>query len=246
MKIATLGDLHGKTIWKEIVENELDSSDKIIFIGDYFDDHKGTTADHQINNFKEIIELKKQHPEKIVLLLGNHDFHYMMAITDRYSGYQAAKALDIQEAIEENKKYLQLCYFHENIIFSHAGVTKTWCESIEWDENNKISPLRTDRTFEDQINDIFRYQSYKLKFTSGKTRSPYGDDVTQSPIWVRPTSLQIDKVDGYIQVVGHTQQSNIKQIGDIWLIDALHAKEYLSYVDSEFTVTPLPTPPPQS
>jgi predicted phosphodiesterase len=36
MKIVTLGDTHGRDIWKTIVKIEEDF-DKFIFIGDYFD-----------------------------------------------------------------------------------------------------------------------------------------------------------------------------------------------------------------
>ena len=36
----------------------------------------------------------------------------------------------------------------------------------------------------------------------------YGDDVTQSPIWVRPSSLNQDAYD-MIHVVGHTHQKAI-------------------------------------
>lgn len=38
MKILILGDIHGRTIWKQIIENE--NPDKIIFLGDYVSTHE--------------------------------------------------------------------------------------------------------------------------------------------------------------------------------------------------------------
>ena len=37
-----------------------------------------------------------------------------------------------------------------------------------------------------------------------------GDSVEQSPIWVRPPYLLMDKLEGYYQVVGHTKQEMIQ------------------------------------
>ena len=80
-------DVHGREFWKEPVKTVLENSEaEIIFLGDYLDpypdefdsdfelDYKASTDYLQttIDNFKEIIELKKQYPDRITLLLGNH------------------------------------------------------------------------------------------------------------------------------------------------------------------------------
>jgi predicted phosphodiesterase len=53
MKLIALGDTHGRSKWKEIVEKENDA-DKIIFIGDYFDAKDGGYS----ANLKERILIK--------------------------------------------------------------------------------------------------------------------------------------------------------------------------------------------
>ena len=73
-KIVLIGDIHGHESWKKIVEKHSDA-DKIIFVGDYFDAWHINPA-IQIFNFKEILELKASAPDQVVLLVGNHDFHY--------------------------------------------------------------------------------------------------------------------------------------------------------------------------
>jgi len=37
MKIAAIGDVHGREIWKEIAEDASKNADKIVFLGDYID-----------------------------------------------------------------------------------------------------------------------------------------------------------------------------------------------------------------
>ena len=76
MKIVALGDTHGRDMWKTIVKIEEDF-DKLLFIGDYFDTRDDIDASTQIQNFKEILEFKKENPDKVILLIGNHDFHYL-------------------------------------------------------------------------------------------------------------------------------------------------------------------------
>jgi len=102
MKIIAIGDIHGREIWKKILETEQGYT-KVIFIGDYFDSKERITALKQIDNFKEIIALKEREKNKVILLFGNHDFHYLNGITDRYSGYQTIDRKEISKCI--NKAY---------------------------------------------------------------------------------------------------------------------------------------------
>src|SRR5690606_36257111 len=181
MKTIAIGDIHGDSSWKKIVEKHPD--DKIVFIGDYFDSFN-IPAYTQKENFKDIIEFKKANEKRVTLLFGNHDYHYLPNISDRYSGYQELQQIDIQILLKENLHLMQMCYIQDNFIFSHAGVTKTWTE------NNNIG-----KNIERDINNLFKYKPNAFKFTMGKHHSVYGDDVEQSPIWVRPYSLRKDRMN---------------------------------------------------
>jgi len=84
MKTIVLGDTHGRSIWKEIVSQE--KADRVIFIGDYFDSFDIEPVVQQ-HNFKEIIEFKEKGECEVILLIGNHDFHYL-PMGETYSGYK--------------------------------------------------------------------------------------------------------------------------------------------------------------
>ncbi len=230
MKIVTLGDIHGRSIWKDILNKENDA-DKFIFAGDYFDTRNGGySANRQITNFKDILEFKKANMDKVILLTGNHDYHYIKGIYETYSGYQHNYAIDIGEVIQTalNEDILQMCYTHDNYVFTHAGVTKTWAEANEIDLNN----------LQQSINDLFKSKPHAFGFTSGDSNSRTGDDVTQTPIWVRPQSLDNDIIDGVVCVVGHTTVSELTITERIILIDSLGtSKQYLSIIDGIPTKT---------
>lgn len=222
MKIIALGDNHGRDVWKSIVTKE--SFDKLIFIGDYFDSVESISPDQQIHNFKEIIKYKEENAEKVILLIGNHDYHYFKNTDAKYSQYQESHASIFQDLLEDafNKNFLQMSYLHENILFTHAGVTKTWCK------NNSIDL----HDISNSINQKFMTDRKAFSFTMGVLASKFGDDKEQSPIWVRPFSLVTDKIDGYVQVVGHTKKDNLLLRDHINLIDCLGtSKEYFILED---------------
>jgi len=73
MKIIAIGDTHGDPLWKSIVNVEKDAG-LFVFIGDYFDSFL-YSLEQQINNFKDIIQFKKDNMNKVILLVGNH--YYM-------------------------------------------------------------------------------------------------------------------------------------------------------------------------
>lgn len=67
-KILVLGDIHGRTIWKDIVNKE--DPDLTIFLGDYCTTHDNISSEDQISNLKEILQYKKDN--NVILLRGNH------------------------------------------------------------------------------------------------------------------------------------------------------------------------------
>jgi len=227
MRIIAIGDTHGRDTWKQIVNKEMDA-DKIVFMGDYFDSKDNINAEIQKLNFQEICEIKRLYPDKFILLVGNHDYHYLRTVDEQYSGYQMWQKQDIGALLDMaiNEGIIQMCYINGDFLFSHAGVTKTWCD------NNGID-VKADIDISHDINELFFFKPSAFQFKSGKNSSPYGDDITQSPIWVRPQSLLQDQISWYIQVVGHTIQNEIKDYIALSLIDTIDAGEYLSITNGK-------------
>jgi len=225
MKIVAVGDTHGRNLWKLISTIESDA-DKFIFIGDYFDSRDNISASEQIENFKQILAFKKENPDKVVLLIGNHDFHYLKGCGETYSGYQQYAAMDINEVLQPavSSGHMQICYIHDEFIFTHAGITNTWAENNEIDLYN----------IEESVNIKLMKNMESFKFEYGENLDRSGDDITQSPIWVRIPSLFRDMIKGFTYVVGHTTVRQMHMASNIIAIDCLGtSEEYLVIQNGE-------------
>lgn len=186
MKTLVLGDIHGRGIWRKHIQKA--NPDKIIFVGDYFDSFDISTAE-QLYNFTHILHLKEGRPDDVTLLLGNHDIHYM-GIGETYSGHQGYSGFGIVDILHENRDILQFAHSFGPYLFTHAGVTKDWCEAVGVNVGDVVN----------QINQL-DISAFKFRGTD-----PYGDNTIAPPVWVRPRSLMLNKIHGWHQIVGHTSQ----------------------------------------
>lgn len=235
MKIVAIGDIHGSQDWKKIIEKEKDA-DVFIFLADYLDS-RTFSREEELKNLQEIIDLKIEPEKEIIRLIGNHDFHYFPEILDSStSGYSSAFKLIVSPILGQNRKLFKICHKIDNFLFSHAGISNDFMEEHfknEWNLENLV----------DKVNELFLYQPNKLGFNGF---NPYGDDVYQTPIWIRPRSLMASNKktpihDHFIQVVGHTQVTKIDiegkaTGGKYYFIDCLgYSKEYLIINDGKVT-----------
>ena len=212
MKTVLIGDIHGRPYWKEIIEQEQDA-DRFVFVGDYFDSFT-IPGVKQMDNFLDIIEFKESTDKEVVLLLGNHDYHYLPEIEESStSGYQTVMAPTFKILLGENKKHLQIAYQFDDFVCSHAGLSSVWLDDIieDWDVTNMV----------DKVNELFQNQPGLIAYRSFKMINEtewigargYGDESFQGPIWIRPKSLMAANRDTLRkqirQVVGHTPQDQI-------------------------------------
>lgn len=229
MELLVIGDIHGNPSWKKLVKEE--TFDEAVFIGDYFDNKAGYPLQEEWDNFLEIVDYKKRNPETTTLLIGNHDFHYIPGIKQKYSGYNIATDQQFKEFWSRNIDLFQIAHQKGEFLFTHAGVSPVWLEkSAEitgWED--KLEELS------DILNSLFRFTPRKFSFTG---LDMYGDSVTSSPIWIRPNSLEESNKGSEIskrftQVVGHTVQNNLSHVktnqsGEYIYIDTLNTSgEYL-------------------
>jgi hypothetical protein len=246
MKTVVIGDVHGRSLWKLIVHQE--NPDQVIFIGDYFDSFDIKGAD-QLNNFLDIIEYKKSSGKEVIMLIGNHDYHYFPEVGDNgTSGYQSIFSYQISPVIDSNREHLQMVYQMDEFLFSHAGVSSAFMDSVFG-----INGWKTD-TIVNDLNELFKYKPLSFEFgmaVSIKKMSyldPYGDNEEQSPIWIRPRSLMAANRNTLrkqvIQIVGHTQVKKLDIDGAMksaggryYLIDCQDTTgEYLIIQNGELSV----------
>ena len=244
MKTVIIGDVHGRDQWKQIVAQENDA-DRFVFLGDYFDSFD-ISAVEQMHNFKEIVEFKQTIGEEVIMLIGNHDYHYFPEMGDSStSGYQTRMAMVIKQLIGENRDHLQVAHRMGEFVFSHAGISSEWLDDtvIDWTEENMV----------DKINELFKYtplaldyRSYRmLNSTEWAGASGYGNETYQGPMWIRPKALmEANKKTlrkKIIQVVGHTYQNEIDKKGKTtggryYFVDVQEtSQEYMIITDGQIS-----------
>lgn len=243
MKTVVLGDTHGRSVWKLIVNTE--KPDRVIFIGDYFDsfDIKGVD---QLNNFQDIIAFKDSGQCEVIMLIGNHDYHYFPEIGDvGTSGYQHLLAPSIQYVVDQNRDHLKMAYKMDKFLFTHAGVSSKFMDNVFGEGGWKVENLAID------LHEMFKYKPKTFEFGMAISMQkmlymdPYGDNEEQSPIWIRPRSLMKANRDTLrkkiVQVVGHTQvrEIDVNAHGtgsNYWFIDALGTSgQYMIINDGEIS-----------
>lgn len=221
MKILILADTHGRDKWSLHNPNEYD---KIIFLGDYVDSYD-IPADKQINNLKNIIQFQKDYPDKVITLLGNHDWHYLngdLFPYETYSGFQQKYYLIYKNLLEQLD--LKLAYKIQPVLFTHAGVSDVWYD--KWSKDLDIGHLEID----ERLNYIYKVRPESLNFQG---TNMYGDNVTQSPIWIRPNSLMKTNFI-YTQVVGHTIHAIPQEVNNFVFTDS--PNYYVTIEDYKFKI----------
>ena len=143
MNILILPDIHGRNFFKKPCEN-IDEYDKVVFLGDYFDPYEFEHISFRqaIDNFKIILELKKNNMDKVTLLIGNHDCPYLFDDYYKLSSYHCRHSDtyhdEIHKLLNDNIELLQLACVFDDILFTHAGVTDGWLYDVLMYENKDI------------------------------------------------------------------------------------------------------------
>ena len=204
-----IGDIHGKESWKQLVQEEGIN----VFVGDYFDSKDGRTADEVIANFEDIIAFKQQRP-KTVLLYGNHDLNYILDM-DYRSRFSCKEYVHVyQRMFEETASlFYGVAYpIGDDILVSHAGVTRTWYEhyiDIYRGEGAKEVVAR--------INALWQKDKMAFTFSPNATLEGdhWGESPMHSPLWIRSWVLPQDNLfagTAVTQIFGHTPQEDITKI----------------------------------
>ena len=219
MKTISIGDIHGRDIWKNVDPSKYD---KIIFVGDYVDSF--TVSNITIlNNLLDIIEFKKSFKDKVILLLGNHDIQYILGYSHfGCSGYRPTMYYDLNETFTKNFELFQIAYQIDDILWSHAGVHEGWYKQRY---KKEISA--------DSLNELFYITPREDNplFDVGYRRGGHYD--VGGPLWCDKNELSGSPYRKLNQIVGHTRVDRIIRINkhnkEIVFIDTLEGDNPVFY-----------------
>ncbi|MBQ9440559.1 MAG: hypothetical protein IJU35_08280 [Paludibacteraceae bacterium] len=205
-----IGDIHGRTCWKELVQDDFVN----IFVGDYLDPYEDIPYELLMENLRDIIAYKKEHPAT-VLLYGNHDMHYFVE-KERSSRYDSLHAELIKLFFDDSKHLFDgVAYaIGDEMLVTHAGVTREWYE-------NKFGEYKGEKPSQvaQNINQLWAENKFEFTFKANVTQTLdfYGESPTHSPMWIRPWVLALYNLfenTAFKQVFGHTQVEDLTTIND--------------------------------
>ena len=142
MKILAIGDVHTKTHIIDKVWEVIDNYNAVVFVGDYADDWNSTPVD-SIETWRKLKDFQEAHPDKVKLVIGNHDYIYVNRTNSISSGYNIMTQTLLNSP--ENKQLkewisnLPLSLELDGVLYSHAGLVDEWDEKYGyW---NDASPI---------------------------------------------------------------------------------------------------------
>jgi len=223
MNTITIGDIHGINIWKDV---NIDEYDKVIFVGDYVDSFDVSSGEIMYN-LLEIIRLKEANPDKVILLLGNHDLQYMFSYV-KYgcSGYRPEMYPGLQQVFNDNKNLFDPSYSIEKddqtYLWTHAGIHQGWYDQYFYP---KFIYLQQDKdlSLTQLIRIAFNREEYSL-FQVGRLRGGYED--VGGIFWADKRLTSQKPMKNLHQIVGHTvtqrtETFNVNEYTSITFVDCL-------------------------
>ena len=194
-------DVHGRDFWKDAANR---FPGNIVFLGDYLDPYplEGISPDEAFTNFQEILSFKKANPDRVTLLLGNHDLQYFSKAYSLYSKsnrYSWKYAQLYEDTFHENSQLFQLAHtlaFPESeVLFTHAGVHSCWLHQ---------HPYLLPEVSAEAINRLLDTEEGIVALTEcSKIRG--GDYPAGSPVWGdQREMIHSEPIEGTYQIFGHT------------------------------------------
>ena len=232
MKVLIIPDIHCRKFWRQTIANNIDKVDKVIFLGDYLDPYGDeiekypetmevksfSDSENALKMLNDIISLKKNEPDKYILLCGNHTCSYI------WPNFEAASRTDrknwkkYNKFFSQNLEYFNLVWIENNVIFSHAGISEGWAQEI-W---NKLEYPKDELSSIMEIAIMFRdiplkyFTKEYINVISDISYYRYGESPFGSCEWadlrehIDIQNSSLDNIipkgeDGIYQVFGHTQ-----------------------------------------
>lgn len=262
IKYIIIPDVHGRDFWREAVKTYIDTDAVFIFLGDYLDPYPYEEIDNEYQGLLDIIEYKKMYPERFILLLGNHDLHYLTQ-SGRGSRWDRTASERNKKTFLDNINLFQIVYTDtvndKKFLFSHAGILKDWIYVNHDKFNIEVPDENADYKINDwtelpDFNELFRCESTRDKFFASIGDISFhrgGYSQWGSIVWadVHEHLAAHERIPGVIQIFGHTQQEKdpINYDNTIYCLDCrepfaltasgnivhLHNGEEIPPIDSE-------------
>ena len=200
-RLIIIPDVHGRPFWRKAVKEH--PGEEFIFLGDYLDPYPqdGVTEEEAFAGLKDIIALKESHPDRVTLLWGNHDLHYLYPELEgsRLDRWHAMRNRDFfREHYSQFQIAAERTAAGKRFLFTPAGVGKKWVESL-------LPTIKEEEITARFFNELFPYQAF-IRALSSISYYRGGPERYGSLIWADLMEQgELDnQLPSTVQVFGHT------------------------------------------
>lgn len=208
--ILIIPDVHGRTFWREAVEKypQLPT----IFLGDYLDPfpNEKILPMQALAEFEQILQFKRENSDRVTLLLGNHDIHYLIA--GKCAGRKDVKNhVRIRDLFRQHLQDFQLCKLvslnGKQFLFSHAGIIRGWF-SRYFPEVNLENTEEIAAVLNAQLQTDERFMKFMREGLADISLYRGGKQLYGSMVWADMEEHQAEgsHLPKVYQIFGHTQQ----------------------------------------
>jgi len=229
MKILTVGDLHGKSVWQKI---DPTNYDEIIFIGDLYDafEYEFTTKEIHSNAIT-LVQWAKE-AKNVKFCIGNHDAHYFkygspLFYKIRCGGFKSKQLFNAFNLYKDAEELFKVCYQHKNYLWSHAGFTQEGYNNIFKEKISRLISTKQASNFAEAVNILWDLNDPSVFYIP---YSRMGDNLYGGPLWNDFKDTSADPLLDYHQIVGHTK------VNDITFINK-NTNTSITYIDCLDTTT---------
>lgn len=244
-KILIIPDVHGRDFWRKPV-SRIEDYQEVIFLGDYLDPYE--TREHisrevAFDEFVDIMKLKTKHPDKVTLLLGNHDLHYLWPNSMHCSRKYYDKVSFYNKLLRQSIRYFTLMQVRQiaerQYVFTHAGLLHGWLKSNKYIATHYLAEIENGHydSFARLINGMLQRDEPGILAQAAKARS--GHHEYGSLVWADVNEHQTNQqLKGTFQIFGHTLKSTPIITPDWACLDCRNAFE-LDTTDGSLRMLPL-------
>ena len=200
-KLIIIPDVHGREFWRKAAYENPDG--EFLFLGEYLDPYEleGISEAEAFRGLEDILGFKKENPDRVTLLWGNHDLHYMYPelMGSRYDFENAERNAHM---FWDHQELFKMAYetvaAGKRFLFSHAGVGMGWIMQ-------NFPALQAEEVNATLLNDLVGYPAF---MSALEDVSSYrgGDKKYGSMIWadIHEQADLENQFPGVIQVFGHS------------------------------------------
>ena len=201
--LIIIPDVHGRPFWRDPAMTYQQAS--FVFLGDYLDPYDSIDDKTVFQELVDIVAFKKANSDRVTLLLGNHDLHYISEDIIKGSRYDEKNAERNKAFFRHNWDAFQIAYEtkikERRYLFSHDGVGRMWIK--------KFAHLKDEDISADYLNKCMSSKDFYEALNEVSSERG-GKDLYGSMIWAdaQEQLTTANVMMDIVQIFGHTSLSH--------------------------------------